>query len=412
MTKHAISLSIGILALIATLSIMKQWSHMRYSDEPPTVFHFMSSRYDQVIAANSGFQQYGVRLIGIDKGRLTPEPVADDTGIVLAVPQLVQMFHISVARAFDLVLGTTLVLSALCGYFGLRALDVGSGALFLFVICLAAASGDYYIFLALPGLAAIPWLFRYAGERKHLAFCVTAILAALWAGVCNVFRSGAGTPYIVMIVLLVLLRYAKSRIIILVPVLIGAFLVSGFYVKAMIARRDQFLLARGTPSFMTASHPLWHSVYIGLGWIHNVDIPRYQDEVGMEKVKSIDPSARLGSIEYDRILRHEVYKIAVQKPWIIAVNLLVKFVVIISVLGLLALPALKAWRTRRTLWWFDVPFVLGMGIGALPGLLVTPNFRYILAGICCACLYSVLSLQFADRMKDVTQPSLARVDTV
>src|SRR5262249_44287540 len=171
---------IGILALIATLSIMKQRSRMRFSDEPPTVFHFMSSRYDQVIAANSGFQQYGVRLMGVDKGRLTPEPLADDTGIALAVPQVVRTFHISVARAFDLVLGTALLLSALCGYFGFRTLDVKSGAPFLFVICLAAASGDYYIFLALPGLAAIPWLFRYANERHDLAFSATAILAALW----------------------------------------------------------------------------------------------------------------------------------------------------------------------------------------------------------------------------------------
>jgi len=60
----------------------------------------------------------------------------------------------------------------------------------------------------------------------------------------------------------------------------------------LYARRDSFLWQQPNALIEVArGHPFWHSVYIGLGWVKNSEVPAYLDAVAAAKVHELRPDA-------------------------------------------------------------------------------------------------------------------------
>src|SRR5205823_5534290 len=76
------------------------------------------------------------------------------------------------------------------------------------------------------------------------------------------------------------------------------------------------------------AHPFWHSIYIGLGYLRNSDVPEYRDEVGFAKVQALRPEVAYPSTEYEQVLKRETFNLAKRRPFLILANLLVKFLVV------------------------------------------------------------------------------------
>ena len=307
----------------------------------PTFFRLLPARYEQLL-----------------QGANAPN---DDPGLYLLVPKVAAWFHLSIAHAYDLTLGVLILAAVLIGACAIRKGTLRSIVFFALAVVLTSIVGDVYAFEALPALAGIPWLLRFSDDPKRLAWL--AIAVSLFAGLCGVFRSQAGLPYMAMIVVLIFSRLPKIKAAALCVLLAVLYLAPVAYTRRLY------------PNF---HHPFWHSVYIGLGWIHNSEVARYRDEVGFAKVKSIDPAAVPCSPRYEAVLRHEVIWIAEHKPWIIAENLLAKLALVGIAIGLILLPV-RRWNPA---------FVAAIALGALPAILVTPNPKYILGALCCACLYA------------------------
>jgi hypothetical protein len=252
------------------------------------------------------------------------------------------------------------VLSALIGALAIRKWSVRLVFFFFLAVGMTAIASDAYAFQAFPAIAGIPWLVRLSHDRKRLV--IVWVVLAVAAGLCDLVRFHAGLPYIAMMVVMAFIHFPKVKAVALTLAITCLYLLPSVWFYRIYPLK----------------HPDWHSVYIGLGWIPNSEVAAYQDHIGGDKVKSIDPSVVFGSPQYEAILRGELLKITKHKPWIIAGNLLAKTVAILFMLGILLVPV---WKHLR----FDLPFIVAIALGVLPGILVTPNPRYILAGLCVAC---------------------------
>jgi hypothetical protein len=133
-------------------------------------------------------------------------------------------------------------------------------------------------------------------------------------------------------------------------------------------------------------------VYIGLGFLENEYGIKYRDEVAVDKVRAISPGTVYLSKDYERILRNEVFKLIIGHPLFLAVTVSAKagviiFYLIISAnLGLITLP----FNTGR--WPLKYSFWSAMAFNALFGILVVPDYRYLLGFMAIACLYGVMSI--------------------
>ncbi|MGO9127635.1 MAG: methyltransferase domain-containing protein [Terriglobales bacterium] len=310
----------------------------------PTLFHLMESRYKHLLRG------------AMDR--------CDDPGLYLLVPKVATWLHLSIAHAYDLTIGVLILAAALIGACAIRKGTLGSAVFFCLAVIMTTHVADVYAFQALPALAGIPWLLRLRDDPNRLAWF--AIAVAAFAGLCDLFRSHAGLPYLAMIAVLVFSRMPKIKAAALCVLLAVLYLAPVAYMRRLY------------PNF----HPFWHSVYIGLGWVHNSEVARYRDEIGFAKGKSIDPSAAPCSPRYEAALCNEVIRIAEHKPWIIAENLLAKLAFVGVAFGLILLPV------RR----WNLAFAVAIALGALPAILVTPNPAYILGALCCACLYAGATL--------------------
>jgi hypothetical protein len=139
---------------------------------------------------------------------------------------------------------------------------------------------------------------------------------------------------------------------------------------------------------------LWHSVYIGFGFLPNDYGVTYNDTCASDKVKSVDPSIPYCSAAYERVLRTATLELAKAHPFFVLKTLaaksirLAQFILLYVNLGWIIL-ALRFPGWRRIL-----PFVGAIAFGALPGLLVVPFKPYVLGMLCFSGLFGIYLIGF------------------
>lgn len=389
----------------------------QYAAPPPTRIAMMSARWSTLQASFAGYQKTGVPLVGWDGSRLVPSEYKDDSGLDYFIPRLASFFRIRLSEAADLFLASTVILGYSLGLIGLMLL-LGSWwsrcwaiieVLALAVLCLRL--GDVYVVQSSIAMATIPWILHFSRKWGHGLGFPFFLAVGLALGVANFMRAQAGTMML-LFCLLVLVLYGRTppkRRVLLLGALLAGNAASALYFRHAFAARDAYIQGHQS-GYLPAprQHPLWHSVYIGLGFVSNPYVPGgYCDQVGMDKVHSLSPNTTFLSPEYEQILDQQVHLLVKTHPSVVIVNLAAK-------LGILQLLAVLAANIGlfAAVWYrkplsLDLAFWAAIAFGALPGLAVVPNPKYVLGALTVLVLYGLVSIDYA--LREGAMPRLKQI---
>ncbi len=204
-------------------------------------------------------------------------------------------------------------------------------------------------------------------------------LAALASSASNGIRAHSGTGVAVALVAVAFLRERSW-----LPRLAAVSLVAACYlVVSPLAisaiQRHAFATAHLSPDAQGYSHTLWHPAYLGLGYLPNAWGIEWNDRVGEETAKRIDPSVVYLSPHYEQILRHQYFAIVEHHPFWVARMYAVKTAALIwetikhgGVLVLLLPAALFLGRRQDLLRRRLLLLVPSMVIASIPPLLAVP----------------------------------------
>ncbi|MGZ4730737.1 MAG: hypothetical protein ACXVZH_01210 [Terriglobales bacterium] len=387
-------------------SIRLRPQDVRYSEPSPTHLNLMPARWASLRDSLVGYQKTGIPLVGLDGNRLVPTGGSDDAGLDYFVPRLASSLRLPLPVSLDIFLGGTLIGCFCLGLVGLLLLLKSPWIkylaifeiLVLAILCLRV--GDVYLIPAAVVLAVVPWVLYFSKKARpgRLIF-LFLVLAGLYLGAANLVRTYSGTT-VLLFCIPILGFYAdakpKGRIVMLASLTLGL-LASSLYFRHVFSFRDAYLRSQQA-DYVEAprQHPMWHSIYIGLGFVSNPYVAGgYCDQVAVDKVRSVSPNAVFLSPEYDRILAEQVRQLVRHHPTLLLVSLAAKA----GILQMLTLLAgnfgLLAALCERKRWSLDLAFWIAIAFGALPGLLVVPIPKYLLGFIAMLVLYGLISLDYA-----------------
>ncbi|MEI8396333.1 MAG: hypothetical protein WCF85_16485 [Rhodospirillaceae bacterium] len=368
----------------------------------------MESRLQQLDSAFAGLNATGVPLVAKIGNNLSAAGQTDDVGIYYYIPVLARWLNLEIYSAthvfyYGLCFGAALV--ALICFFtwfdsSPRRLLVTAACSIIIALFFSKARsiGDVYLLNICAPLMLIPLVALGMKPGAIAGRGMTAIVIAV-GGMVPYFefaRSHSAAPVIVFTLTVLLLNFAapwwsrlRDGVIFLLVIWLG--MQSLF---SLVTIRDRYLMANASCyQPVSAVHPLWHSVYIGLAFLPNTHgVPEYSDTVASDFVRSVDPKAYYLSQRYEKILRTEVRRIAIDDPGFIARTLFAKLTKMVSdskaslLLFAIGLLAGARDRARRHL---DVGLVLALGVSMMPGLLVWPASTYYL-GLPAICLVTLL----------------------
>ena len=373
---------------------------------PPTRIGVMPFRHLELQYALAGYRHSRIPLVAFDGTMYFKAGFGDDPGIYFFIPRLAAFSGLSLEHSIDLFFGAILAISFLSGIVGCLVIfdrwDLKEWAAFglSMLLWFCYRKGDLYIVLAAPIVAIVPWSIYFL--RKNSAGAVMGAFlfgVGLLAGFANQIRGQAATALLIFLAILVAfeLKRGWGRRALLVLALFAGMAVSVLYFDSLLARRDAYLAA-AEPGYtnIVDHHSVWHSLYIGLGYLkNNPYVAGYRDEVAEQEVHSISPTAPMLSPEYERILRHQTLRIARDHPLFILATLIAKLRVILFLLlswanlGLLAALFYPKDRAMESAFWAALAFT------SLFGVIAVPQVQYLLGFMAFANLYGVVSLDYA-----------------
>jgi hypothetical protein len=376
---------------------------------PRTRISLMPFRHLALQYAVAGYLRSKVPLVACDGTKYLQAGFSDDPGIYYFIPRIAIWSGLPLESAIDLFFGGVLALSFLAGIIGfLIILNRWPLKLWsVFALCMllwfAYRKGDVYVALSAPAVAIVPWfLYLLRKNAPGLGTAVFLFGVGLLAGFANQMRSYAATSLVIFIVIVVAfkLKTSHARKLILLAVLAAGMLLPAAYFRQLIAERDAYLAA-AQPGYTSTvdQHPIWHTVYTGLGFTKNPYVAGYRDEVAAQAVYSISPSTPYLSPEYERILRDESWRIARQHPLFIMVTLIAKLRIVLFLLlswanaGLLAAAFYPKGRAMESAFWGALAF------SSLFGIVAIPQVQYLLGFMAFATVYGIVSLDYALRLR-------------
>ncbi len=365
----------------------------------------MDSRFSCLVKTIAGYAKTGTPLVAWDGTRLGHVATGDDMGIYYFVPRVAALTHTGTQQAINLFCGGTLLLALLCGLVGsfmlfktaAQRLVALIGLLWLTRIGLGI--GDVYLFSIALAMATVP-LFLWFLRQNRVTPAFYALLFATGAAVStgNWLRSQAGTGVVLFMAILLLAGLTvplKSRLLLLLCLFAGMPLPALAF-KTVENRAEAYMIAH-QPGYqpLIQQHVVWHSVYIGLGYLTNEYGIAYHDEIAAAKVASIDPTVPYCSAEYERILKRATLQFVRAHLNFTMETVAAKCGVLLYLFVRYANIGLYfAWRYRRPRA-LDAAFWTAIGVGLLPGLLVVPYANYATGFTAFAVLYAIVCINAA-----------------
>jgi len=368
----------------------------------------MPCQYQLLHEALSGYLKTGIPLVAYDGSVLKPAGVGDDIGIYYFIPKITYTLGISIDQCLKMFFVSIILVSLFLGIFGYFLLIKKPGTRWVGIVeVIVLACGSYfhlegvYIILFSITIAIIPlFLYLSKGQRFSLSFAIFLLLSGLAIGVANYLRSHAGTGVLIFMVMILVfyVRIKWKQKLFLLMLLITTVLTSIIYFETLMNRRDVYL-TNHDPSYKSAPrrHVLWHSAYIGFGFLNNEYGIKYKDEVAMEKVCSIAPKTTYLSQDYEEILRHEVFKLIEAHPLFTVQTMFAKLGVILFYLLLFGNVGLIAVALRKIEWPLQIAFGSAMIFNSLFGIIATPDYRYLMGFISFATLWGIITFDEAIR---------------
>ncbi len=351
-----------------------------------------------------GLVKTGIPLVGFNGTNLYAGGAVDDIGIYYFIPKFATFFNLPFDQAVSLFYGGILLCSffiaSAAAWFFLKSRLAKIYAMFCFLVLtiLPWKFGDNYTFLSTTTLVTVP-VFLAAYDRLKNMRWMGGILFMLGVvlSLGNFLRSHAGTGALIFIFVLVFFHKEwdlKRKTLFLIILGLGM-ACPKIYFQHLIKSRNQFLkenVAGYTP--VPARHPLWHSVYLGLGFLNNEYVREGIDDYAFQKARSVKPEVILYSHEYESILRNEVFKIIKSHPYFFMRTIFTKLGVLFMYFLLIAnigfYFAIRLPKPRE----FDFAYLGGMAAHAAIGLAVTPYHFYVLGFLAFSALFGIHSVDF------------------
>ena len=272
----------------------------------------------------------------------------------------------------------------------------------VFIASMVWKQGDLYMMGPCAMLAVLPMalllLRREAGREgrwRRLQFPLCLFLAGALLGTSHFIRSHSGTSAALFIVtaiwLMGAIRWRRKTV--LTTALLAGTLIPAVFFSFQLNRRD-LVLAQLNPDYLPSArqHPLWHSVYCGLGYLQNGYGFQWYDGTAIERVRRDAPEAAFCSKEYEATLRTAVFDLYrtdsafVVRTVFAKVGMLLFFLLRYASLGIVCLGLLKG---RRNL---QVAFVVAIAFESLFSIIALPAGGYVLGFCSMAILAAVMSL--------------------
>ena len=366
----------------------------------------MPYRLRTLQALMDGYERTGVPLVAHDGVRPWVPHMEGAPGSYYLIPLLTRWAGVSLDQGFVLFYGALLALSYVLGLAGAFLLFRSPLSRVVSTVALSALAsvtwwiGDIYVVYASVAMAVVP-LFLLLLRRGRLGVAALAFMlaAGVAMGVANGMRIHAGTAVLVLVVLMTATcpRFSlPARGALLLAAALGL-LGSHTLFEMVLQRRDAYVqsVVPGYRGGADERTPVWHSMYIGLGYVPNPYGIEYADEVAMRRVQEIAPGTPYLSDQYSRVIRGEVLRLVRDDPGFVVAGLLRKTGRVLLWLALFMNVGLIAAVARRKHWTVDLSFGAAIAFAALPGILVVPALPYLLGALALATISSVVSIDHA-----------------
>ncbi len=357
----------------------------------PNPWPIQPSRAIELRASLTVLDHGGPALLGYKPGTHVPYAIgySDDQGIYAIVPPLShwlgQSDPLAVLRwLWILAWASTLLFSAALFRALFRSSWAGLLAPPTMLVCiLSFGFGDIYWVAAWVVVTFMAPLILLARRRPRLAW-LALIAIALLAGVVTAIRSEAGLPVALAAAAVATVAGGRGwlRVATIAAIALAYLAPTSIVLPAIRAHRDHHVgvnLSANTPT----SHPLWHSLYIGLGYTSNRYGIHYSDSYGAAAAQEIDPGVRYLSPPYASALHKQVDTLIEDDPGFVAKAEAQKAVVELShaaryiLLLALLLPAALVARGAARLRPLELAlFLPALVIGAFPAIVAIPIRDY------------------------------------
>jgi hypothetical protein len=325
----------------------------------------------------------GPPLVGVQTGGYYPLAYNDDRGAYVYLPLIGAAVGTADLQAllkwfFVGMFGPLFLLYPLLFYelTSSLALSLISPAVVWWKFQSAAGTGLYWL-PAWSVLFALPVVLVLYKRWNSWSIPLLGLVTAV-GSVATSIRANAGLPILLAAILVGCARIKPwgQRAVVVAVLVLCSLCVSTVAMTAVQRHRDRIVGANFSQIY-PATHPTWHSVYIGLGYVPNKYGIRWDDVTAFDYARSKDPNVALYSKTYESILRRRYFHVVLTDPSFAARVYLVKAAVLVRALlhrywlaGVAVLLALlMAQRSPRAA---HVTFFLVVSLVALVGAAVSP----------------------------------------
>lgn len=329
---------------------------------------------------------------------------ADDIGIYYFIPSLMNLLSFSLEEAINVffygLLGMSFFIAFVTFYFQSDFLFI-IYAIFSFFLLYREGFfrlTDTYIAPVACTFFLIPLfllLFQSAEKMKwyHYLFMAFAGFVSGYSHYIRIYSSLAPLCFIISFVLLLLKASLREQVLLLTCFILGLSL-PVVHMRTTVRTANVFLKDHKIINNVPYTHPLWHNIYAGLGYMENYLEIKYEDECARKAAEKICPDVEFCSKEYEKILRKEVIRIALKERFLFGSIVFAKLgVILFFILACANIGLIAAYFYPKG--FLEYIFWIAMSISALPGLMVVPRPSYLSGLASFAFVYGIFSIIYS-----------------
>ena len=329
------------------------------------------------------------------EGSLYNVSFGDDEGIYVYIPLLARLFGVGspamiIRYCYVGLVSLTAIVYPSIFYRLTRSLLAGFAAPIALLACIMSMGYfDVYWIPAWAALALLPLLYLLVSDWPRLGLALL-LAVSLIAGWVSSIRANTGLGIAASAVLVLLLRrWPWWRTLPALALLVTAYIsINAFVIGAVRANRERWLAVHDPRAVAVVdkegtAHTLWHTAYMGIGYLPNRFGLFYSDSVPEELVHREAPSMQFLSARYEAVVRRAYLRFVRDHPLEVIRQYAAKalgtagFAARYLLLVVLTMPAmLSLGPGRRTRWRWVIVTLPALFVLALPPMVAIPNYPF------------------------------------